>query len=51
MEIASGGAQAAVTEQALNRVYVDPAFERMRGEGVPQPMNAALLDALPRVRQ
>lgn len=43
MEIARGGAQAAMTEQALDRVHVDPAFEQMRGEGVAQPVDAAAL--------
>ncbi len=41
MEVAHGGADMAVAEQALDGVDVDTGFEQMGGEAVAQGMDAA----------
>jgi hypothetical protein len=38
VQIAAGGADVAMTEQPLNGVQIDPAFEQVRGKAVP-PMS------------
>ena len=43
MQIAAGGADMTMTEQPLDGVQIDPAFEQVRGKAVAQHVNAAAL--------
>jgi hypothetical protein len=43
MEIAHGGADMAVAEQALDGVDIDAGFEQMGGEGMAQGVDAAVV--------
>src|SRR5919106_4680853 len=43
MEVAKGGRDVAVPQQALHGVEIGPGFEEMRSEGVAERVNAALL--------
>ena len=46
MRVALGGGDAAVAEKLLNGTQVGPAFQKMRGKGVPQCVKTVVGDLL-----